>query len=64
MDEWQHQLYLEREQMLEEALLRAERKEANEDDWKVIYFECGMTRRSKNESSTTRRNEVYADANL
>jgi hypothetical protein len=54
MQDWQHQLYLEREQMLEEALLRAERNEADEDDWKVIYFECGKTRRSKNESTDIR----------
>ena len=54
MQDWQHQLYLEREQMLEEALLRAERNEADEDDWKIIYFECGKTRRSKNESTDIR----------
>lgn len=50
MDDWHHQMQLERQQMLEEALLRAERKEANEDDWKIIYFECGLSfRRKKNE---------------
>jgi len=54
LQEWFHQQQLERQQMLEEALLRAERKEANEHDWKVIYFECGMTRRSKNESTDIR----------
>jgi hypothetical protein len=54
MDDWHYQMELERQQMLEEALLRAERKEANDDDWKVIYFECGMTRRNKNESTNIR----------
>jgi hypothetical protein len=49
MQEWYRQLELERELTLQEALIRAERKEATEDDWKVIYFECGM-KRSKNES--------------
>lgn len=54
MQQWQHEQELDRQHMLEDALLRAERKEANEDDWKVIYFECGMTRRSKNESTDIR----------
>ena len=40
------QAMLEREQMLEEALMRAEQHKANEDDWKIIYFECGKQRRN------------------
>ena len=39
---------LERQQQLQEALERAERGEASEEDWNVIYYECGM-RRAKNE---------------
>lgn len=38
------QAMLEREQMLEEALMRAEQNKASEDDWKIIYFECGKQR--------------------
>jgi hypothetical protein len=37
-----HQAMLERMQQLEEALDRAEAGCANEDDWKVIRFECGL----------------------
>lgn len=49
--DWHQQMQLERQQMLEQALLRAERKEANEDDWKIIYYECGLSfRRKQNES--------------
>jgi hypothetical protein len=34
---------LERMHQLEEALVRAKEGWATEDDWKVIYFECGLT---------------------
>ena len=49
--DWHQQMQLERQQMLEEALLRAERKEANEDDWKIIYYECGLSFRIKQNES-------------
>jgi len=39
-----HQAMLERMQMLEEALYRAETGVATEDDWSVIRFECGVPR--------------------
>jgi hypothetical protein len=45
MDEDIHQLMLERRQMLEEALERAESGNATEGDWVLIYYECGLTRR-------------------
>ena len=44
-----HQAMLERMQQLEEALKRAELGQATPDDWNVIYYECGMNRRAKNE---------------
>lgn len=34
---------LERQQMLEEALNRAEAGVATEEDWRVIRNECGLT---------------------
>lgn len=37
-----HQLMLERMQMLEEALRRGVAGVATEDDWAIIYAECGM----------------------
>lgn len=40
-----HQAMLERMQMLEEALQRAETGVATEDDWSVIRYECGMPKR-------------------
>jgi hypothetical protein len=40
-----HQLMLERMQMLEEALERAETGVATEDDWNIIRYECGMPKR-------------------
>lgn len=44
-DEAEHnQAMLERMQMLEEALHRAEAGVATEDDWSVIRHECGVSR--------------------
>jgi hypothetical protein len=40
-----HQLMLERMQMLEEALQRAEAGVATEDDWNIIRSECGLSKR-------------------
>jgi len=40
-----HQLMLERQQMLEEALERAETGVATQEDWDIIRYECGMTKR-------------------
>jgi len=40
-----HQAMLERLQMLEEALDRAEAGVATPDDWETIRFECGVPRR-------------------
>ena len=40
----QHQAMLERLQMLEEALDRAEAGVASEGDWDIIRFECGVPR--------------------
>ena len=46
MDAWHHQLMLERQQQLEEALRRAEEKKATENDWEIIYIECGLRRQN------------------
>jgi hypothetical protein len=48
MENWQQQAMQERMQELIEALQRAETGKASGDDWKIIYFECGI-RREKNE---------------
>ena len=40
-----HQLMQERQQMLEEALERAEAGVARQEDWDIIRYECGMTKR-------------------
>ena len=40
-----HQLQLERMQMLEEALLRAEAGVASGGDWDIIRSECGLPKR-------------------
>lgn len=49
-----HQAMLERMQMLEEALERAEAGVASEDDWATIRFECGMPKRRIVETQTHR----------
>jgi hypothetical protein len=53
-EEEYNQAMLEKQQMLEEALERAETGVATEDDWDTIRFECGVTRRPK---STETRSE-------
>jgi hypothetical protein len=53
-EEEYNQAMLERQQMLEEALERAETGVATEDDWDIICFSCGVTRRPK---STENRSE-------
>lgn len=40
-----HQAMLERMQMLEEALERAEAGVATGADWDIIRFECGMPKK-------------------
>jgi len=37
-----HQLHMERMQILEEALTRAESGVASRADWETIRYECGM----------------------
>jgi hypothetical protein len=40
-----HQLMLERQQMLEDALERAETGVARQEDWDIIRYECGLPKR-------------------
>jgi len=40
-----NQLMLERQQMLEEALLRAETGVARQEDWDIIRYECGLPKK-------------------
>ena len=42
MDAWHAQLMLERQKQLEDALRRAEDQKATEEDWGIIYYECGL----------------------
>lgn len=44
MSEWQ-QLMEERQQMTEEALIRAEKGIATQEDWNIIWSECGLSKR-------------------
>jgi hypothetical protein len=37
-----HQMQLERQEMLEQALCRAINHSATEDDWAIIRYECGL----------------------
>ena len=44
MGEWQ-QLMEERQQITEEALVRAEQGIATQEDWNIIWSECGLRMR-------------------
>jgi hypothetical protein len=48
MEDMYQQLMLERMQMLEEALERAESGKATPDDWTTIRYECGISRSKAN----------------
>lgn len=39
-----HQLMLERQERLEEALIKAETTKATSEDWSIIWAECGLKR--------------------
>jgi len=45
MDQWHHQLMLERMEQTEEALTLARQGKATDEDWKIIYFECGLEKK-------------------
>ena len=42
-----NQAMLEKQQMLEDALIRAETGVATAEDWNIIRFECGVSNRPK-----------------
>lgn len=45
-----HQMQLERQEMLEQALRRVINHSATEDDWAIIRYECGLpAQKSKGE---------------
>lgn len=44
--EW-NQINLERQQMVEEALIRLESHQASETDRELVWFECGLGNRFK-----------------
>lgn len=48
-DSEHHQANLERQQRLEEALRKAINHCASDDDWAVIYYECGVSARLRKE---------------
>lgn len=59
MDESEyHQAMLEREQMLLEALTRAEAGQATEEDWKVIRYECGVGKRLYETLKSSNKGEI------
>lgn len=44
MDGELHQMMLERQERLEEALMKAETNQASSEDWSIIWAECGLKR--------------------
>lgn len=48
-----HQLMLERQQRVEEAIERAQAGVATEDDWNIIRYECGVVQRNYTPSQGT-----------
>lgn len=54
-----HQVNLELQQMLEEALERAQAGVATADDWNLIRHGCGLQKRSKPTGET---HESYSES--
>jgi hypothetical protein len=54
-----HQAMLERQQMLEEALERAEAGVATEADWNTIRFECGVYKKPNLKTVNTGANHEF-----
>jgi len=48
-----HQVMLDRQREVEEAVERAERGEATTEDWKLIRYECGLRSQNANSASNT-----------
>jgi hypothetical protein len=53
-----HQVNLERQQRLEEALRRAINYCASDDDWAVIYYECGVSARLRKEHESDSESRI------
>lgn len=43
-DQLWHEMMLERQHQLEDALSRAEQGVATPDDWNIIRYECGVSK--------------------
>ena len=52
------QANLERQQILEAALRRAINHCASDDDWAVIYYECGVSARLRKEHESNSESRV------
>lgn len=46
-----HQMMLDRQREVEEAVDRAERGEATKEDWTLIRYECGLRNQNANSES-------------
>ena len=57
-----HQAMLERQQMLEEALERAEAGVATEGDWNTIRYECGVFKKPIVKTETGAKNEFDSES--
>lgn len=57
-EEENHQANLERQQILEAALRRAINHCASDDDWAVIYYECGVSARLRKQHESNSESRV------
>jgi hypothetical protein len=53
-----HQANLERQQILEAALRRAINHCASDDDWAVIYYECGVSVRLRKQHESDSESRI------
>jgi hypothetical protein len=61
MDGQAYQQQLNRQEILEECLLKAKQGTAKESDWEIIYWECGLPAPVKSGVKKEKENGIYCN---
>lgn len=61
MDGAAYQEQLNRQEILEECLLRARQGKADDSDWKIIYWECGLPAPVKSGIKKGKEDGIYCN---
>lgn len=61
MDGLAHQQQLNRQEILEECLLKARQGNAEASDWEIIYLECGLPAPVKSGIKKEKEDGIYCN---